>query len=150
MNIGCEGSLKYRNTEQQRLVRHFNVHLPTSQVTDAGTLKSENLFPEPIILINNDFSLSEMWDILVLTVIYVPQKSPTFICLNTTLSEALLKFACNSASFEDFCVFDTEIQKAELKKPKICSYFYSAVRSGYSSSSFFCLFLHSALLGGES
>lgn len=55
---------------------------------------------------------------LVLSVIYIPQKSVTFICLNTTPSEALFKFACNRVSFEDFSVFDIEIQKEELKELK--------------------------------
>lgn len=29
-----------------------------------------------------------MWDILVVSVIYIPLKSATFICVNATLSEA--------------------------------------------------------------
>lgn len=73
---------------------------------------------------------------LVLSVIYIPQKSSTFICLNTTSSEALLKFTCNRVSFEDSLLFDTEIQKVELRKPKNCSCFYSAVCSHSLSSLF--------------
>ena len=65
------------------------------------------------------------------SVIYIPQKSSTFICLNTTSSEALLKFACNTAFFEDSLVVRMEIQKVELRKPKekTCSNFYPAMCS---------------------
>ncbi len=34
-----------------------------------------------------------------------------------------------SASFEDFLVFDTEIQKVELRKPKTRSYFLLNVQT---------------------
>ena len=81
-----------------------------------------------------------MWDILVVSVIYIPQKSGTFICLNATLSEVLLKFACNRLSFEDFLVFHTETQEVELEKLKTCSYFHFAVCPGYSLSPFFASF----------
>lgn len=61
---------------------------------------------QELILINNSFRTQRRYRPHCSSAIYIPQKKPdTFICLNAS-SEALVKFAFNSVSFEDFLVFD--------------------------------------------